>query len=320
MLLVGIDEAGYGPLLGPLVVSAVAMTLPDEVAGIPLWDLFSGGLCDRPARAKGRLVVADSKKLFHGHDRDIRELERSALGAVLLTAGKLPAALDELLSAISLEPDPHLALRWYCHQPLPLPHRAQTDGLRLAVNVLSRDLASVGASMVAVKSVPLVEKKYNHLVRQIKNKSEILFSQTARLIHEVLNISVEPNVRVCVDKQGGKDSYVRNLLRVFPTARLSVVTEGENESEYILQDGPRTIRLSFSQKGEQRHMLIAWASIVSKYLRELFMMQFNRFWQSAQPGLVPTAGYWEDGQRFMKDIAPLLQQMNISPDDLVRQL
>ena len=38
------------------------------------------------------------------------------------------------------------------------------------------------------------------------------------------------------------------------------------------------------------------------------------------PSLEHTAGYWEDGQRFMKAIEPLLKKTNISADDLIRQL
>jgi len=321
MLLVGIDEAGYGPLLGPLVISTVAMKLPDELTGLSLWQLLSGGLTDRPSSAKGRFVVADSKKIYHGHQGNIRELEKSALGAVFLAHGTFPDHLASLLSMISLESEPHLMHRWYCHQPFTLPHQASLDGLRLAAGVLSRELASIDAKIVAVKSVPLVEKKYNHFVQEIKNKSEILFSQTVRLIHEVLNGGFsEKNIRICVDKQGGKDKYVRSLLRMFPGVELSVVKEGPDESEYLMKDGERQIRLSFSKKGESQHLLIAWASIVSKYLREIFMMQFNRFWSAQNPTLTPTAGYWEDGQRFMKDIDPLLKKLNISAAELIRQL
>jgi hypothetical protein len=50
------------------------------------------------------------------------------------------------------------------------------------------------------------------------------------------------------------------------------------------------------------------------------MIQFNAFWTARNPDLLPTAGYWEDGQRFMKDIHPLLNQLNIPAADLIRQL
>ncbi|MFA5864398.1 MAG: hypothetical protein WC975_06890 [Phycisphaerae bacterium] len=319
MLLAGIDEAGYGPLLGPLVISSVAMSLPDELAGISLWQLLSGGLTDRVA-AKGRLIVADSKKVFRGSTRDVRELERSTLAAVLLLTGTIPENLDQLLRLISLEPEPHLTHRWYCHQPLPLPSRVPLDGLKLSTSLLAREMAGVEAKIISVKSVPLVEKKYNFLAGQTKNKSEVLFSQTARLISDILKESREKQIRIYVDKQGGKDTYVRNLLRIFSGAQLKVVREGPDESEYLISYPNQSIQIHFCQKGEQKHLLIAWASIVSKYIRELFMMQFNSYWSAHQPNLHPTAGYWEDGQRFMRDIAPTLQQMNISPAELIRQL
>lgn len=320
MLLVGVDEAGYGPLLGPLVVSAVALRLPDEVGGLSLWELLAGGLTDKAAKAKGRLVIADSKKLFHGTDRNLRELERSSLGAVLLANGVIPENLDQLLGRVSLEADPHLCHPWYCRSPLTLPCQIEPGALKLAAGLLGRELAGVGAALAAVRSVPLVEKKYNFLVRQTRNKSEVLFSQVARLIQDVLDHAQEERIRICVDKQGGKDAYTRNLLRSFPEAKLAVVKEGAEESEYTLQFSRRFVRLSFSQKGEQKHLLVAWASILSKYLRELFMLQFNRYWQALNPALAPTAGYWEDGQRFMKDISPILRKMNIPSAELIRQL
>jgi ribonuclease HII len=320
MLLVGIDEAGYGPLLGPLVISSVAMSLPDELAGISLWQLLSGGLTDRVGTAKGRIIVADSKKVFRSSTRDVRELERSTLAAVLLLAGTIPENFDHLLQMISLEPEPHLTHRWYCHKPLPLPSRVPLDGLKLSTSLLAREMAGVDAKLISVKSVPLVEKKYNHLAGQTKNKSEVLFSQTVRLIWDIMKESPEKQIRIYVDKQGGKDTYVRNLLRNFSGAQLKVIREGEDESEYLLSYPNQSIQIHFCKKGEQKHLLVAWASMVSKFIRELFMMQFNSYWSTHHPNLHPTAGYWEDGQRFMRDIGPILQKMNISSTELIRQL
>jgi ribonuclease HII len=320
MLSIGIDEAGYGPLLGPLVVSAVAMTLPNERAGVPLWQLFPNGISYKVKNAGGKLVIADSKKVYRGNTGEIRELERSTLAAVVLMGQSPPEELGILLKAISLEPDPHLLHPWYSHQPLPLPCRVESTALKLSTGMISREMSVVGAKLIAVKSVPLVEKRYNYLVGQTRNKSEVVFSQTVRLIMEILKISPEKSVTVCVDKQGGKDCYVRNLLRAFPDAKLTIKTEGPDESAYTMDFEGRTISICFCKKGETKHMLIAWASIVSKYLREIFMHQFNAYWHAMDPSLEATAGYWEDGQRFMKAIEPLLKKANIPAEELIRQL
>jgi len=59
--------------------------------------------------------------------------------------------------------------------------------------------------------------------------------------------------------------------------------------------------------------------MVSKYLRELFMKLLNRFWTDRVGAhLVPTAGYYTDGQRFLADIADALRTLDIDQALLVR--
>ena len=61
---VGIDEAGYGPNLGPLVQAAVALHLPDDdPAG---WDALKAVVRRSHEPADGRLLIDDSKKVYTG--------------------------------------------------------------------------------------------------------------------------------------------------------------------------------------------------------------------------------------------------------------
>ena len=59
--------------------------------------------------------------------------------------------------------------------------------------------------------------------------------------------------------------------------------------------------------------------MVSKYIRELAMAAFNRFWCTRLEGLKPTAGYPIDAQRFRRDIAELQRNLGIADDVLWRE-
>ncbi len=48
------------------------------------------------------------------------------------------------------------------------------------------------------------------------------------------------------------------------------------------------------------------------------MVCFNRFWASNLPGLKSTAGYYQDGLRFLKDIEPQIEKLGIARERLVR--
>ena len=94
---VGIDEAGYGPNLGPLVLTAVIAEGPDDRAP-DVW----GDLAATVARAgdtSGRLWVDDSKAILHaGKGRD--RLEVACLSAVAAAGRVIPRSLGGLLTAL----------------------------------------------------------------------------------------------------------------------------------------------------------------------------------------------------------------------------
>jgi len=47
---------------------------------------------------------------------------------------------------------------------------------------------------------------------------------------------------------------------------------------------------------------VALASMAAKYTREALMRVFNRYWSGRVPGIRPTAGYWDDGERFVAEL------------------
>jgi hypothetical protein len=53
-------------------------------------------------------------------------------------------------------------------------------------------------------------------------------------------------------------------------------------------------------------------------MRELFMKQFNAWWQEQMPGLKPTAGYYTDGMRFLEDTKALREHLDVSDEALIR--
>src|SRR5262249_33175442 len=98
LILAGIDEAGYGPLLGPLGVGMTACRIEDcSVADLAagLGDALKSAVCKNAADRRGRIAVDDSKKLKGPNDRTTRhavaELERAVLGFLVCEAVRVHA-------------------------------------------------------------------------------------------------------------------------------------------------------------------------------------------------------------------------------------
>ncbi len=317
-IVIGIDEAGYGPVLGPLVVSAAAYEVSNEHAGACLWDALSRSVTRSSARRDARVAILDSKKLYQ-RKTGLARLERSVLSAVSAWR-QPPAALRDLCGLLCpdvLEDAAHYP--WYREANPALPTAADADGIGLAAAVMKRDMAEQSIRPAGLWSQVLLEGHFNRLVGKMNNKAVVLFGLVLRLIHRVSEQYPEHALRIHIDKQGARGHYGALLRRAFEDRRLRIIEESDDYSAYELVTRRTTWHVSFAQSGESREMPVAMASLVSKYLRELFMGCFNAYWAERVAGLKPTAGYYQDGRRFLKDIAADVERLRIGQNLLVRQ-
>ncbi|HVT79516.1 MAG TPA: hypothetical protein VHM90_02575 [Phycisphaerae bacterium] len=328
MIIAGIDEAGYGPLLGPLVVSATAIEVADlplaaEPEAVPcLWRLLKGAVAKKSPVRKGRLLIADSKLVHNLTDGD-RLLERGVL-AFLRSMG-VPAeglTAEKLLAILGCTNHELTAHPWYEPGTQTLPRLAEAGDLSIATNMLITALAAAKARTVCMRTAVVSERAFNRLVAGTHNKASALVSITLSHLYHLHMKYGHQGLVVGVDKQGGRDHYTSLLLQSFPEAELKVLQESAEASSYLLREacaeGRRETLVVFREKGESVFLPTALASMICKYLRELCMHSFNSWWCRQVTGLRPTAGYHQDGSRWLMDVEPHLPRLGIERGMLVR--
>ncbi|HUW84552.1 MAG TPA: hypothetical protein VMZ31_17345 [Phycisphaerae bacterium] len=318
MIVVGIDEAGYGPLLGPLVVSAVGLELPDRLADESLWDMLRASVSARVGVTQTRLMIADSKKLYRS-GQGLDRLETASL-AWLATCGQKVSGLTELLRYVCPQAVEAMAeYPWYWQTDVELPTAVSLGQVETHANALRRDLAGHRIRPLAAWVEVLPAGHYNRMVDRTRNKSTLLFGLATRLMQRATQeVGDSAEVRIVADRQGGRSRYARPLMLAFAGRSLAIEDESPERSAYRLTQGRSCWRVAFLKGGEQQHLPIALASIVSKYIRELFMGLLNRYWQAKQPGLSPTEGYYTDGKRFLRDLDGTLRAARVDRRLLVR--
>jgi hypothetical protein len=372
------DEAGYGPNLGPLVLTATVWEVPGRwPKRTDFWEVFadvagrkgaeeaeSESNGDKPpagrqkrspgrprkktnadspesceiaveapenganaAAVSERLHIADSKEVY-SPSIGLGALERGVL-ATFGIASQVPSALNQLLDdlmAYEISGDGAATFEvndrdgrgrdlWFADDAdLPLP--ISEEG-RLAESASERwrmVCEASGVRLRAIRSDVVSPRRWNRENRRTDNKATTLSRLHLQLLRRVWNPDEPDPTVVIADKHGGRN-YYGDLLVDCLDGRM-VCCRGESRAASVYRVGPTEIR--FEAKAE-RHFPVAVASMVSKYVRELVMELFNRFWRNHLPELKPTHGYPGDSHRFRRDVAEVQSRLAIADDVLWRE-
>lgn len=319
----GIDEAGYGPMFGPLVIARSVFVLPDaDPADEPpnLWQTLGKAVSDSISDKKHRIAVNDSKKLYTPAS-GLKHLERGVL-AFLHTAGADPTTLDEYLAALAYDGDSRQPDQlWYLDDgggPA-LPTTYDSGQLAISRSQLNIAMTAAGVKLHELKAAVVYEDRFNRMVAATRSKARCAWTFVSGHLQTVWQRFGTHRPTVIVDRQGGRTRYGDPLRLLFDGADVRVIDESPLASVYEVHLGERAMTVRFEVDSEQRHMPVALASMVAKYTRELLMTRFNKFWQQHVPDVKPTKGYAADGKRFLADIEPAMGELGIASAQLVRQ-
>lgn len=328
-LVIGIDEAGYGPNLGPLVIGGSVWEIEDEATTAAtqfanLTDQVTTDWRDGSGPPWG-----DSKKVFSRkrNGASLEPLERGVLVAIIAQQVPLPATAVDLLSLLGLSlPNDASRECWNELSTIRLPQvTVPTICQQQADTVLAR-CEKQGIRLVGMTCRWILPEAFNASLDAGHNKSDILSERSLNLAADLRQQQSASDAIIWCDRHGGRKRYAAVVSHCFGAARVEPVSETVKRSHYLIHDHgfgrlssrQPTTSISFSVGGESM-LPVAVASMTAKYVRELAMGAFNQFWTAQQPGLLPTAGYPVDARRWWQDTVSRREQLGLADRALWRR-
>jgi hypothetical protein len=308
--IIGIDEAGYGPNLGPLVMTAIGCRVPADWTDADLWQHLRRTVRRHGEPDDGRLVIGDSKLVYNG---GLAVLETAVLAAL----GQLgdPLSLADYLDWLC--PQVHAEVRreaWYTGRTM-LPAEADRS---VCAALAERFGTDDRLTWMTPRTVVLCPQRFNDLVDRWGSKGAVLAHCLGELLGSILATADGAPLVFFIDKHGGRNFYGPLLQERLTAGTVFAVQEGSERSVYRVLGLDQEVRLTFEPRADGAHLCVALASMVSKYLREMLMREFNQFWCGHVADLKPTAGYPNDARRFFTAIRPALERLGIAERALWR--
>jgi len=304
VFVVGVDENGLGPLLGPLVTTAVTL----EIARY------------QPRRhgELGRGLGIDDSKATAGFGQ-MGVAEGLALAVHERLRGHIPRDVDALFEGLLLDrpralrglcPTRSEAQCWSAPPALPCFGGEVVDGRRILEKLTAR-----GVRLVHARSALACTGTLNRLLRTGQSRVEVDLELMERLVLDAHAQAGDEVYAIC-GMVGGIRSYpekMRHLCKEELTPRRA-------QRGTLAFDVRSVGHVRFEIDADARHLPVALASMLRKYVRELWMERQNRFYRGHAPELAEVSGYHDPvTQRFVRESAALRARLGIEEDCFSRR-
>lgn len=317
-IVIGVDEAGYGPNIGPLIVAATAWRVPCKISEQEFaTHLSSGFAAEAWSEDCQHVPLGDSKQLY-SPAAGLRTLEAGLL-ALLAQLEHLPgfdggfARVLEALSPLAGPPWRSSHQAWYAQLPSELPVALPPEEVARLADLARQHLCSCGIELLAVRACIVTESKFNEMLNRFGSKGRLLSTVTMELVTALLSDHADSAVEVFCDRHGGRKKYSCVLLEAMPDDWFDTLDESPMRSSYRRQRSPE-LRVHFSVGGDS-FPPTALASMTAKYLRERLMSSINHYWRQHVEDLRPTAGYPGDARRFRDKIESAAARLGHAVED-----
>jgi ribonuclease HII len=304
MKIVDVDENGLGPLLGPLVTTAVTVE--------------TARYSQKRHGALGRELGIDDSKNTAGFGR-MAVAEGLTLALLSPACGRVCADVDELFGALLLDardaltrpcPDSTRSQCWSRPLALPCFGGDVTEGREML-----RKLARRGVEVTHVRSALACTGVLNTLLSRGQSRVEVDLELMERLVLDAREKADEELAAIC-GMVGGIRNYLAKM-RHFPLRGVAALKVPRPTLAFAVTG---VGKVSFEIDADAHHMPVALASMVGKYVRELWMARQNRFYLEHDASLEEVSGYHDPvTQRFIGATVQLRAKLGIVDDCFVRK-
>ncbi len=303
---IGVDENGLGPRLGPMLVTAVMARVTEDGAAI-VGRKPRGGLAERLGDSKAMVAYGDVALA----EAWARALAKRGCGR----PGFSYETIDELVHAIALEdratlrapcPDHVSGQCWNTNEE----GFVAQDELMKTIDKDLEKLALKGVEIVAVRSSIVCSKRLNDGLDAGKSRFTMDLHAMEELILS-LHAMAGAEVEAICGKVGGFGKY-SGAFGPLGGRMHAILEEARPKSVYRF---PGLGDIAFVQDGDATDVLVAMASMVGKWVREVLMGRIVRHYQTLVPGLKGASGYHDPVTTKFIEATKIVRQDKRVPGD-----
>jgi ribonuclease HII len=296
---IGIDENGLGSRLGPLVVTSVFASTSDETSR----KLDEGLISPKCA------LLDDSKRLVSHHDVRLGEAWARAL------AGDEVTSPSQLVEAFSLYPKSQLQTACPSHVKsqcwaAQVPAFAASSELVDAVREQLATLNNLGLCVQGARTALICTRSLNEQLALGNHRFLVDLHAMEQLVLEQHERAKTRVIAVC-GKVGGMADYTKFFGPL--AGRLHTVVEQTKHTGAY--DFPGLGLLRFEQDADAKDPLVMIASLIGKYLRELFMARIAGYYSSDESRANRPSGYHDSVTNAFVEATTLVRKQRRVPFD-----